>query len=304
MPATDPDSVSIGATQLVPPELLERLPIAETLVAIATYNERRTLPSLVEVIRLVLPTVGILIIDDASPDGTGEWCREYGNGDPRLFLIERSGKLGLGTALTAAMRFAVDQGFRYLITMDADHSHPPALLPRMIAAVEGIEGMDPDALMENELESKKTGPEKASPVVDSPDAAKKNRLSVAALPDVVIGSRYCPGGSISGWSLRRHLMSRTINLYSRWILRIPARDCSGGYRCYRVEKLPPALEKPLLSEGYSFEEEILWRLCRRGARITELPIRFVNRVHGSSKLRLGGIFAAISVLLRMTFSRS
>ena len=261
-------------TRPIAPELLQSLPVAQTLIAIATYNERQTLPSLVEVIRLILPQVGILIVDDASPDGTSDWCREWQTQDPRLFLLERPGKLGLGTALTTAMAYAVEHSYRYLITMDADHSHPVSLLPRLIAVAQG---QDPDA---------------STPSSPPPQSC----------PDVVIGSRYCRGGSIHGWPLRRYLMSRVINWYSRWWLRLPVQDCSGGYRCYRVDQLPPVLSRPLLSQGYSFEEEILWRLHNRGAKIAEIPICFINRLSGSSKLRLGGIMAAMRVLFRLTWS--
>ncbi|MDD3468609.1 MAG: polyprenol monophosphomannose synthase [Thermoguttaceae bacterium] len=264
------------------PAILAQLPAAQTVVAIATYNERRSLPSLVETIRHILPEVYILIVDDNSPDGTGEWCREWMQHDARLLLHERVGKLGLGTALMTAMQIAVERGFRYMVTMDADHSHPVALLPLMLAMAENI------------------GMESPSERVDTRDS--KSYGLESTLPDVVIGSRYCRGGAIQGWPVKRYLMSWAINHYSRWFLRLPVYDCSGGYRCYRVSQLPPILSRPLLSQGYSFEEEVLWRLHCCGAKMVELPILFVNRIHGSSKLHVGGIFTAVRILLRLTWS--
>ncbi len=291
--------------QISLPLILAQLPTAQTVVAIATYNERKTLPSLVETIRHILPEVHILIVDDASPDGTGEWCREWMQHDSRLLLHERTGKLGLGTALMAAMQLAVEHGFRYMITMDADHSHPAALLPWMLAAAENITDVHAE-LTESVKKAESTVGNRAASKSErnERDAMRQSEASdsESKLPDVVIGSRYCRGGAIQGWPLKRYVMSWAINRYSRWFLRLPVYDCSGGYRCYRVSCLPPILSCPLLSKGYSFEEEVLWRLHCCGAKMVELPILFVNRIHGSSKLQIGGIFTAIRVLLRLTWS--
>jgi dolichol-phosphate mannosyltransferase len=230
-----------------------------TLVAIATYNELENLPNLVEQVRRFLPEAEVLIIDDNSPDGTGQWCDRRAAEDPHLRCLHRGGKLGLGTALIAGMRWAIDGHYKYLVTMDADFSHEPARLPDLVA------GMDPPG-----------GP----PL------------------DVMIGSRYVAGGGIEGWPLSRHLMSRAINLYSRWVLGLSPKDCSSGFRCYRTELLARLDFTAVRSLGYSFEEEILWRLGRLGARFGETPIRFVNRRRGASKIDLGEtIAAARSVLL-------
>jgi len=229
------------------------------LVAIATYNEMENLPSLVEQVHRSLPEADILIIDDNSPDGTGQWCERRAAEDSRLHCLHREGKLGLGTALIEGMRCAIQQAYKYLVTMDADFSHEPARLPDLVA------GMEPSQ-----------GPP----------------------PDVMIGSRYVAGGGIEAWPLARHAMSRGINLYSRWVLGLPPKDCSSGFRCYRTELLAKLDFAAVRSLGYSFEEEILWRLKRLGARFGETPIHFVNRRRGASKIDLGeAITASRSVLL-------
>ena len=231
-----------------------------TLVMTATYNEIENLPALVAGILEHAPLVDVLVVDDNSPDGTGRWCDEQAARDPRIRCLHRQGKLGLGTAIVAGMRHAVDSGYRYLVNTDADFSHHPRYLPDLIA------GMDPPG-----------GP----PI------------------DVMIGSRYIPGGGIEGWPLKRHLMSRAVNLYARWLLGLKPRDCSGGYRCYRVEKLAQVGFDGLVSHGYSFQEEILWRLKRLGCRFGETPITFVDRVRGSSKINSGEAWSALWVILAL-----
>ena len=175
-----------------------------------------------------LPAVDLLVVDDNSPDGTGQWCDARAAEDPRLHCLHRAGKLGLGTAVIAAMKYALAGGYSYVLTMDADFSHPPKCLPAMIA------GMNPEG-----------GP------------------SV----NVMIGSRYIPGGGVEGWPLKRHFMSRGVNFYARWFLGLKPRDCSGNYRCYRTEVLAKLNLERVRSRGYSIQEEILWCLKRvaRGA---------------------------------------
>lgn len=232
-----------------------------TLVAVATYNEIETLPRLVDQIQLHLPQAEILVVDDASPDGTGAWCDRQAAEAPRIHCLHRQGKLGLGTALVAGMRFAIERGYRYAITMDADFSHPPESLPRLVA------GMEPAG----------------EPPVD-----------------VAIGSRYIPGGSIEGWPFSRHLMSRGVNFYTRWMLGMKPRDCSSGLRCYRASLLAKLDFDSIRSHGYAFEEEVLWRLKRLGARFGEVPIHFVNRCHGASKVNRREVLRGIGALTRMT----
>jgi dolichol-phosphate mannosyltransferase len=233
----------------------------QTLVVVATYNEMENLPRLVEAVHQQLPCADILVIDDNSPDGTGEWCERKVAEDQRLRCLRREGKLGLGTALIAGMQYAIEHGYRYTITMDADFSHDPGVLPELVGC------MDP--------------------------AGQPG-------PDVMIGSRYVPGGSIEGWPLKRHLMSRGVNLYARWFLGLPPKDCSGGLRCYRTALLARLDFAAIRSKGYAFEEEVLWRLKRLGARFGEVPIHFVNRRQGASKISLRETLTAMRILGRLT----
>lgn len=233
-----------------------------TLVAVATYNEIATLPQLVEEVLRRVPDAEVLVIDDNSPDGTARWCDDKAVTEPRLRCLKREGKLGLGTALATAMQYAAQRRtqFACLVTMDADLSHPPERLPDLIAA------MDPPGV---------------PPV------------------DVAIGSRYIPGGKIEGWPWTRHVMSRAVNFVARWLLGMSSKDCSSGYRCYRTELLARLDFQAISSHGYSFEEEILWRLKRLGARFAEVPICFVNRRQGHSKINSRELVTSAWVLLRL-----
>jgi dolichol-phosphate mannosyltransferase len=232
----------------------------KTLVTVATYNEIDNLPKLVEAIFEVVPGADILVIDDNSPDGTGRWCDEQAAAEPRLHCLHREGKLGLGTATMAGMRYAVEHGYRYVLNMDADFSHPPRYLPDLVA------GMDPAA----------------GPAVD-----------------VMIGSRYVPGGGVEGWPWRRRFMSRGVNLYARSLLGLRVKDCSGAFRCYRTEVLARLDFGRVRSRGYSFQEEILWHLKRLGARFGETPIVFVDRTAGSSKINAREAVAALWIILAL-----
>lgn len=231
-----------------------------TLVTVATYNEIENLPRLVDRILEIVPQADILVVDDNSPDGTGRWCNERAGADPRVRCLHRAGKLGLGTATIAGLRHAIEHGYEHVLTMDADFSHPPERIPDLLA------GMAPPG-----------GP----PV------------------DVMIGSRYVRGGRVEGWGAKRHLMSRGVNLYARCLLGLPVRDCSGAFRCYRTAMLAKLDFDAFRSRGYSFFEEILWRLRRRGARLAETPITFVDREHGASKIDGREAAAALAILFRL-----
>lgn len=233
---------------------------SRTLITIATYNELENLPSLVAEIHARVPQTDILVIDDNSPDGTGDWCEQAAAEDSRIHLLRRSGKLGLGTAIVAGMRFAIENGYTNVLNMDADFSHHPRFISDLLSPMEA----------DGELRT-----------------------------DVAIGSRYIPGGGILGWPIRRQLMSRGVNFYARLLLGLKTRDCSGGFRCYRTEFLTRIDLQNMRSWGYSFQEEILWRLHREGARLLEVPITFTDRERGQSKINATESFAALWIILRL-----
>jgi len=230
------------------------------LISLATYNERENLPILTAQIFEFAPQADILVVDDSSPDGTADWVEEQMKNGSRFKLIKRAGKLGLGTAILAAMEYAVQHDYDFLINMDADLSHPPRFLPALCAkAAEGF--------------------------------------------DVVIGSRYVSGGNIIGWAWHRRMMSQAINTYARCLLGLKTRDNSGSFRCYRTALLKRLDQREILSHGYSFFEEILYRLRKLGATFAEVPITFEERRAGQSKLNLKEIVIALWLLLRIGLTK-
>ena len=231
-----------------------------TVITVATYNEIDNLPRLVDAIFSHVPEADILVIDDNSPDGTGRWCDEQSATQPRLHCLHRPGKLGLGTATIAAMQWAIERDYTYLLNMDADFSHPPERIPALLAAMQPGDG---------------------PPV------------------DVAIGSRYVPGGGSEGWPLSRRLMSRAVNTYARCLLGLRPRDCSGAFRCYRVALLGRLDFSAVRSRGYAFQEEVLWHLKRLGARMTEVPFVFAERRQGQSKIDTREAIAALAIIARL-----
>ncbi len=234
--------------------------LPRTLITIATYNELENLPLLVEGIHQHAPHADILVIDDNSPDGTGRWCDERSAEDPRLHCLHREGKQGLGTAIVAGMQWAIERNYDFVLNMDADFSHAPEHLPQMLG------GMNPTS---------------GKPV------------------DIMIGSRYVPGGKIEGWPLKRHFMSRAVNFYARTLMWLKPRDCSGGYRCYRVSLLKRLDLAGITSRGYSFQEEVLWQARRAGATFAETPITFRDRTRGQSKINMGEAWGALWIIFRL-----
>ena len=229
------------------------------LVTLATFNERENLPDLIQAILAVESNLEILVIDDHSPDGTGELADQLAAADPRIRVVHRPGKLGLGTATIAGMRHAIAHGYEFMLNMDADFSHNPRYIPAL--------------------------------------------LSGMADHDVMIGSRYVPGGGVPGWPLKRRLMSKVVNGYARMMLGLRARDTSGAFRCHRVECLRRIDFDRVLSRGYSFQEEMLYLIHRAGGRIGETPILFEDRRRGASKINRAEAFAAIGILLRLGLRR-
>ncbi len=258
---------------------------AQTLITIATYNEIDNLPRLVDEIHAVLPDAEILVVDDNSPDGTGRWCDERAAADCRLRSLHRERKLGLGTATIAALRYGLERGYRFLINMDADFSHHPRYLPALLG------WMDRSPLLPGDGQGvRATG---------SPRLPGEGQGVRGAAIDVMIGSRYVPGGGIEGWPWQRHAMSRGVNFLSRWLLGLRPHDCSGAFRCYRTEVLARINFDDFRSRGYSVQEEILWRLKRAGARFGETPIVFVDRRRGASKISWRESASSLGTILRL-----
>ena len=225
------------------------------LVCLATYNEIGNLPQLLSEIWRWLPPADVLVIDDNSPDGTGRWCSEYAEDHDQLRCLVRPGKMGLGTATWLAMQEAVAADYDLLLTMDADFSHPPEVLPKLLAAADST-------------------------------------------TDVVLGSRYIDGGGVTGWPLRRRLMSRGVN-WAGACLAAPCRRVTTVARS-AVTVSPGCINCwPVRygSHGYAFCEEVLWRLKRTGARFREVPFVFRDRLVGSSKLNLAEAVRSLGVLL-------
>jgi dolichol-phosphate mannosyltransferase len=230
------------------------------LISLATYNEAGNLEPLVETIRQFAPGSELLIIDDNSPDGTGQIADRLAAEKPVIHVIHRAGKLGLGTAMLEAIGFAVQNGYDYLLNLDADFSHPPRFIPAL------VKGM--------------------------------------AEHDVMIGSRYVPGGGVEGgFNFKRKFMSSGINWYARLLLGLTSKDNSGAFRCYRVSKLARIDLGKVRSRGYSFQEEILYWCKRVGCRIGETPILFENRRSGVSKINMREAGTALWILFQLGLAR-
>jgi dolichol-phosphate mannosyltransferase len=213
---------------------------SKVLVTVCTYNEAKNVATLVPAIRQHLPQADILVVDDNSPDGTADVVRRFSDQDPHVSLLLRTSKSGLGAATIEGFRRGLAAGYEFIINLDADWSHPPDVLPKLLRAMDHA--------------------------------------------DVAIGSRYVPGGAVRGWPWSRHMMSAGINWYSRFWLGLTARDCSGAYRCYRSSLLQQVDFSRLRALGYAFQEEVLFRCQECGARIVEVPIVFVDRQVGQSKI--------------------
>jgi dolichol-phosphate mannosyltransferase len=233
-------------------------PPTEVLVVLPTYNERENLARVVAAIRHI--GHDILIVDDASPDGTGELADELAEADPGVRVLHRERKLGLGSAYEDAFRIGLADGTALFVEMDADGSHRPQDLDAIVDAARGSGGL-------------------------------------------AIGSRYIRGGEIVGWPPHRRLLSWAANVYCRTLLGLKTRDCTSGYRCYTRELLANVGLDEVVSQGYSFQIEMVDRARRLGYPIVEVPIRFEDRVAGASKVSQGEVRRALWTVLRLSLKR-
>ena len=214
----------------------------DSIIVIATYNERQSLPILVEQIRERMKDAHLLIVDDNSPDGTGRWVREQSRVDPQIQLLHREKKLGLGAATIAGIQHALKSQPEWIMTMDADLSHRPA------------------------------------------DLVKLWQAAANGQFDVIIGSRYVPGGRIEHWGVSRRIASRSVNWFARWGLWLSTRDNSSAFRVYRSSMLQKLDLSQIDCQGFAYLEQILVHLKRFGARFCEIPIVFKERELGKSKV--------------------
>lgn len=210
------------------------------LVIIPTYNESESLPGVVERLRRSVPDAHVLVADDNSPDGTGDLADDLAAQDDHIHVLHRAGKEGLGKAYLAGFAWGLERGYDVLVEMDADGSHRPEELPRLLAQISHA--------------------------------------------DVVLGSRWVPGGSVVNWPASRRVLSQGGSLYTRMALGIPTRDATGGYRAYRASALRDLDLGTVESNGYCFQIDLLWRALQRGMVVSEVPITFVEREAGTSKM--------------------
>jgi dolichol-phosphate mannosyltransferase len=205
-----------------------------------TYDERPNIVPVVTRLRAAVPNADVLIVDDNSPDGTGEVADGLAASDPAVHVLHRPVKEGLGAAYVAGFQWGLARDYDVLVEMDADGSHQPEQLPRLLDALEGA--------------------------------------------DLVLGSRWVDGGSVSDWPASRMALSRGGNTYVRLSLGLGLRDATGGFRAFRREVLESIDLHAVASQGYCFQVDLAWRAVRQGARVVEVPIDFVERLHGRSKM--------------------
>ncbi|MEO7113987.1 MAG: polyprenol monophosphomannose synthase [Polyangiaceae bacterium] len=229
-----------------------------TLIVTPTYNEKDNLPRFIEAVRGAAPDADILIVDDGSPDGTGDIADAIAAKDKHVRVMHRAGKQGLGTAYLQAFAKGISEGYEQFFEMDADLSHDVKFLPKFFEALENG-------------------------------------------ADVVIGSRNIPGGGVEGWGLGRHVISKGGSLYSRTILGLAVKDLTSGYKAFTRRALEAIDLATVQSNGYSFQIEMTFRALLRGMKVKEVPIIFVDRTAGQSKMSRKIFLEAIGVVWRLRY---
>ena len=233
--------------------------MAKVLVVIPTYNEAENIHAILDAVLSQGPEVEVLVVDDSSPDGTAEMVKERMKKDPRIHLLVRPGKMGLGTAYVTGFRWALEHGYDYVIQMDADFSHNPEDIPRL--------------------------------------------LQMLRTHDVVIGSRYTDGINVVNWPMKRLLLSYFANIYARWVTGVPVRDLTGGFKGWRREVLEAIGLEEIVSDGYAFQIEMNVKAYSLGFSVVEIPIVFVERRAGVSKMSRRIIWEALWMVWRLRFWR-
>jgi dolichol-phosphate mannosyltransferase len=231
-------------------------PHRDALVCVPTYNERENLPSLVDELLATAP-VDVLVVDDNSPDGTGRVADLIAEREPRVRVLHRPKKLGLGAAYLAGFRAGLADGYRFLLEMDADLSHQPRYVPELLRAAESA--------------------------------------------DVVLGSRYVKNGGVERWGAVRRLLSRGGSLYARKVLGVDVKDLTGGFKCFRREVLEALDLGAVTTRGYAFQIELTYRALQLGFRVREIPIVFVERNDGRSKMTAGIVAEGVTAVWKMRF---
>ncbi|KMY67554.1 dolichyl-phosphate beta-D-mannosyltransferase [Desulfocarbo indianensis] len=232
----------------------------EVLVVVPTYNEAENLPRLAETLLSLELDLGILVVDDGSPDGTGRLADEMAAADPRVLTLHREGKQGLGTAYVQGFQYGLkNTDAKLFVQMDADFSHNPCKVPELAA--------------------------------------------VARQGQVAIGSRYVKGGGVKNWGLGRRILSRGGSLYARLILGLPISDVTGGFKCWPREVLEDLDLDSIRSNGYAFQAEMSYRAKRKGHSLSEVPIIFVDRRVGQSKMSPGIALEAVWLVWRLRFGK-
>lgn len=227
----------------------------EHLVIIPTYNERDNIGGMLDQLLALPYGLNVLVVDDNSPDGTGDYVAERKAADPRVHLLSRPGKLGLGSAYVAGFRYALAQGAQYVFEMDADFSHDPASIGDFLRVIQDH--------------------------------------------DVVLGSRYLDGVTVVHWPLSRLILSYSANVYTRLITGLPVRDATGGFKCFRRRALEAVNLDQVKSDGYAFQIEMSYKIWRKGFKIVEIPITFVDRRAGVSKMNNKIVWEAAFMVWRL-----
>jgi dolichol-phosphate mannosyltransferase len=229
--------------------------MAKTLVVIPTYNESENILKIVPEVLNQSPEIDVLVVDDNSPDGTARLVKGEMEKNPRVHLIERTGKMGLGTAYLAGFKFAIARGYEFVFEMDADHSHDPREIPAFLKAAENA--------------------------------------------DLVLGSRYTNGVRVLNWPIKRLLLSYFANVYTRFMTGLPLHDATGGFKCFRRRVLEAIDLDRVRSNGYAFQIEMSYKAWKKGFRIVETPIVFLDRRSGKSKMSKQIVHEAFFMLWKL-----